>query len=362
MRILHTADNHIGREEFAKIDKKTGMNARGLDYLESFKNICKIALNERVDLFLIAGDMFDNPDPNQYYIIESMRMLKKVSKAGITTLIINGNTDLSKKRNPLAYLAEIENVYVTTKPDTFILGSYDIVCVPYSSDNFTQRLDQALSTSPSENKILVSHIPLNNAIQGTEAYENIQPIDVSLIPDRFIYSALGHMHKFQQIEYTSPIFYSGASERFNFSEEGEDKYALLVEVDGTVSVKPYRLPVRPMHSFDIDCLNLKANEILSKIDTIVEDGSENIPNAIIKLLLYNLDPNEKKNLAIDKIKEKFNASFECIIDIKIKGEEPKPKIEKLPMFEEELSNRLKKLSQKSKVLEISKQVFGGISK
>ncbi|MEM4318187.1 MAG: metallophosphoesterase, partial [Candidatus Nitrosocaldaceae archaeon] len=72
MKILHTADNHIGFEAFSHIDKRSGINLRGLDYLESFKNICKIAISEKVDLFIIAGDMFDNPQPNQYYIIESM--------------------------------------------------------------------------------------------------------------------------------------------------------------------------------------------------------------------------------------------------------------------------------------------------
>ena len=357
MRILHTADNHLGREEFSRVDKKTGMNARGLDYLESFKNICKIALNERVDLFIIAGDMFDSPEPNQYYIIESMRMLKKVSKAGITTLIINGNTDLSVKHNPLAYLAEIENVYVTTKPDTFILGSYDIVCVPYSSNDFTQRLDQALAISPSENKILVSHIPVKPAIESTESYENIPPIDISLIPDRFTYAALGHMHKFQQIDYSIPIFYSGASERFDFSEEDEDKYALLIEVDGSVSVKPYRLPVRHMRSLDLDCLNLKANEILAKIDAIIEDNSEQISNAIVKIMLYNLDVNEKSNLDMDKIKAKFDAAFECMIEVKTRGEKEIKEIT-IPTFEELLSNRLKRL-QNSKVIELSKEIIGG---
>lgn len=356
MRILHTADNHLGREEFSKVDKKTGMNARGLDYLESFKNICKIAVNERVDLFVIAGDMFDNPTPNQYYIIEAMRILKRVSTAGITTLIINGNTDLSKNHTPLAYLSEIENVYVATKPDTFILGSYDIVCVPYSSDNFAQRLDHALAISPSENKILVSHIPLKEALEGTETKENITPIEASLIPDRFTYAALGHMHKFQQVEHPIPIFYAGASERFDFSEEDDDKYALLVEVEGEVSVKPYRLPIRPMRSLELDCLNLKVNEILAKIEDIIEDNQE-INNAIIKIMLYNLDIDEKEKLDLGKIREKFTMAFECLIEVKTRGEKTLKQLA-LPTFDKELSNRLK--SSKSKIREISKKIVGGI--
>ncbi len=355
MKILHTADNHLGREAFSNIDKRTGMNLRGLDYLASFKNVCKIALSERVDLFIIAGDMFDSPEPNQYYIIESMKLLTKISKAGITTLIINGNTDLSKKHNPLAYLSTIENLYVVTEPNTFILGSYDIVCVPYST-NFTKMLEQALLVSPSENKILVAHIPLNTAVQGSEVLERITPIDVSSIPDRFVYAALGHMHRFQQVEHSIPVFYSGSTERFNFDEEDEEKYALLVEVDGTVSVKPYRLQVRSMHRFDLDCQGLKTNEVLRKIDNLIEENKEHISDAIIKLILYNVS--DKKDLDVVEIKHRFSDSFECIIDIKSREESIKSV--SIPTLEEELDARLASLPQQKakKIMRLREEIMG----
>ncbi len=351
MRILHTADNHLGREEFSKVDKKSGINARGLDYLESFKNICKIALNERVDLFIIAGDLFDNAQPKQYYIIECMRILKKVSKGGITTLIINGNTDISSTNNPLAYLGEIENVYIATKPDTFILGSYDIVCIPYSSEDFTKAMEQALSNSTSENKVLVAHRALKNTIQGSEVYESIAPIDLALIPDKFVYAAFGHMHRFQQIDYSVPIFYSGSSERFDFSEEGDDKYVLLVDLENNISVKPYRLPIRSLYSFDIDCSNLKVNDILASIDNMIDNNADNIVGSIIRIMLYNVDINEKGGLDINKIKEKAAISFESIIDIRTKGSIQV----KIPRFDDILSKNIK---SRPNLVEVSNKVFG----
>lgn len=342
MKILHTADNHIGFEAFSHIDKRSGINLRGLDYLESFKNICKIAISEKVDLFIIAGDMFDNPQPNQYYIIESMRMLKKISKTGITTLIINGNTDLARE-TPLAYLGEIDNVYVVTKPTTLILGSYDIVCVPYSVGDFSTMLEKALESSPSENKILVSHLSLKSAIHSSESREEITSIDASIIPDKFIYAALGHVHKFQQVNYSIPLFYSGSSERLDFSEEGEDKYTLLIEVDGVVSVKPFRLPIRKMHTFELDCCGLKVNDITKKIDELIEENQSSINNAIIKVTLYNVEINEKKNIDITSIKNKFSSAFEFIIETHSKRETTK--VESLPNIEEDINNRLKSLTQ-----------------
>lgn len=342
MKILHTSDTHLGRE-LSNIDPMTMVSKRGLDYLESFKNVCKIALSEKVELFIIAGDMFDTPSPPQFYIIESMKMLKKVSKAGITTLIINGNTDSSTKNNPLAYLAEIDNVYVVTKPDTFIFGSYDIICVPYSVGSFSNILQDMLSLSSSDRKILVSHILLEEAKRGSEVFESIDSnyiVNLSIIPDKFVYVALGHAHKFQQVS-NLPIFYSGSTERLDFSEENEDKYALVVEIDGSITVKPYRLLTRSMHTFNVDCSNLKYNELLKRIDEIIEANKEIILNSIVRLRLYNLDREEGKNIDLLDIKNRFSNSFECIVDVRFKDRKLDMDLE----VEKELDNRLKCLSK-----------------
>lgn len=73
MRILHTADNHIGETDYQRIDPQTGLNARGLDFLNSFKNISDTAIKEKVDVLLIAGDFFTKVNPHPRYILEVIR-------------------------------------------------------------------------------------------------------------------------------------------------------------------------------------------------------------------------------------------------------------------------------------------------
>ena len=114
MRILQTSDNHLDQVAYSKVDAETGLNVRGIDYLNAFRNIGKTALNEQVDVFVIAGDLFANSNPHQYYVLEVTRLLKRLSKAGIMTLIVGGNREIPNTvsgLNPLTILSEIDNAF-----------------------------------------------------------------------------------------------------------------------------------------------------------------------------------------------------------------------------------------------------------
>lgn len=330
MRILQTADNHLGETAYSKVDPSTGMNVRGLDYLSAFRSIGRIALNERVDVFLIVGDLFTKPNPHPYYVLEVTRILKKLSKAGIMTLIVSGNDETPRAAgalNPLIILNEIDNVFVATEPSTFVLGSYDFVCVPApakfdeANRKFPAMLDTALEKSTSDKKILAAHMPVEQAVPSSEQFvepfvgDNVSP---SHIPDKFSYVALGHMHKFQQIKHALPMFYSGSSERFDFGEENEEKYALLVEFEESVRVKPVRLPIRKMVTLiDFDCSGSPASKITRFVMDSIDVKMKEIKNALVRIKLENIDVRENRSINWTPIVEKLK---ECnIFDYKIQA-------------------------------------------
>jgi len=330
MRILQTSDNHLGETAYSKVDPSTGLNMRGVDYLNAFRSIGKIALNERVDVFLIAGDLFTKTNPHPYYLLEVTRILKRLSKAGIMTLIVSGNNETPRTAaglNPLAILNEIDNVFVASEPSTFVLGSYDFVCVPAPSKfdevnrNFPTALDMALEKSTSDKKILAAHVPVEQAVLGSEQF--VEPfvgdyLNPSEIPDKFSYVALGHMHKFQQIKHTLPMFYSGSSERFDFGEENEEKYALLVEFEEGVRVKPVRLPIRKMVTvIDFDCSGSPASKIARFVMDSIDVKAKEIKNALVRIKLENIDVHENRSIDWSPILEKLE---ECnVFDYKIQA-------------------------------------------
>jgi exonuclease SbcD len=330
MRILQTSDNHLGETAYSKVDHSTGLNARGMDYLNAFRSIGKIALNERVDVFLIVGDLFTKANPHPYYVLEVTRILKRLSKAGVMTLIVSGNNETPRTAaglNPLTILSEIDNVFVAAEPSTFVLGSYDFVCVPAPAkldevkSNFPAALDMALEKSTSDKKILAAHAPVEQAVPGSEQF--VEPfmgdyVSPSQIPNAFSYVALGHMHKFQQIKHTLPIFYSGSSERFDFGEENEEKYALLVEFEESVRVKPVRLPIRKMVTvIDFDCSGSPASKITKFVMDSIDVKAKEIKNALARIKLENIDVRENRSIDWTPIVEKLE---ECnVFDYKIQA-------------------------------------------
>lgn len=328
MRILQTSDNHLDQVAYSKVDAETGLNVRGIDYLNAFRNICKTALNEQVDVFVIAGDLFTNSNPHQYYVLEVTRLLKRLSKAGIMTLIVGGNREIPNTvsgLNPLTILSEIDNVFVATEPSTFILGSYDFVCVPAPTkfhnmyNIFPALLDTALEKSTSDKKILVTHVPFEGSQHSSE--ELIEPFDGEYvkkiqIPNIFSYIILGHMHKFQQIESILPMFYSGSSERFNFEEENDDKYTLLVELEQGIKVKPIRLPIRKMITLiDFDCSGSSGSKIEKFVLDSIDIRAKELKDALVGIKLQNIDIQENSTINWEPIIERLE---ECdILDYKI---------------------------------------------
>ena len=65
MRILHFSDLHIGVENYGRIDPTTGLSTRLGDFLAALDQVVDFALENDVDLVLLAGDVYKGRDPSQ---------------------------------------------------------------------------------------------------------------------------------------------------------------------------------------------------------------------------------------------------------------------------------------------------------
>ena len=329
LKIIHTADNHIGEAQYGRIDSATGLNARSLDFLNSFKRITKITIEQKADILLIAGDFFTKVNPHPRYIYEVIKALKEVSNAGIKSIIIGGNHEaprLSSTLNPLKLLEHIDDVHVVLEPRTISIDHIDFVCVPAPSNFdeiaslFNSMLNEAISSSNNETRVLVSHLPLSQSITSSErTMESFmgESVDVRQIPDKFAYMALGHIHKFQQIQFgTHPIYYPGSSERHDWSEEGEAKYVASVEISGSeVGITPIELQVRNMRTLiDSDCRGLSGSKITELVLSTVGGEKSSLADTLVRIKLENVDFNESRRIKLDEIK---TALSDCgVFDLK----------------------------------------------
>ncbi len=125
------------------------------------------------------------------------------------------------------------------------------------------------------------------------------------------------MHKFQQIKHGKmPIFYSGSSEKHEFSEEHDDKFALIVDIDDSVGVLPVKLQVRRMLTIvDEDCSGLSAPKITRLVQGQIEQHKGTIAEALVRIKLENIDVDENRLIDWDGIKTQLNQ--ERVFDIKL---------------------------------------------
>src|SRR5918997_347502 len=91
LRILHTADVHLGARH-----ADLGEQARALRERQfaAFQATVDLAVKEKVDLFLVAGDLFDSNTQPRRSVERVAAELKRLIRAKIRTVIIPGTHDV----------------------------------------------------------------------------------------------------------------------------------------------------------------------------------------------------------------------------------------------------------------------------
>ena len=95
LRLIHTADVHLGARHDDLGEQAAAQRER---QFAAFKAAIDLALAEKVDLFLIAGDLFDSNVQPRRSVERVAAELKRLVEARIRTVIIPGTHDVSTGR------------------------------------------------------------------------------------------------------------------------------------------------------------------------------------------------------------------------------------------------------------------------
>jgi DNA repair exonuclease SbcCD nuclease subunit len=207
--------------------------------------------------------------------------------------------------------------HVVLMPTVITFDGVDFVCVPAPSNFdeiktlFEPMLQGALQESKSKDRVLAAHVPLVQATASSEkALEFFmgEDLDIRQIPQNFSYVALGHVHKFQQIPHTEvPVCYSGSSERHDFIEEQQDKFAVLVDMEKEVQITPVKLPARELlTAVDAECAGLNAQQITGLVLDEIESKKIRIKDALVRVKLERIGVSESRLIDWPRIKEASN--------------------------------------------------------
>ncbi len=299
IRLLHFADAHIDMANYGRHDPQTGLPLRVLDFLKSLDTIVDTAITEKVDLVLFSGDAYKDRSPAPTFQREWGRRIMRLSQAGIPTLLLTGNHDLSPAIGRAHAIQEFDtlqvpHVRVLDKPCLLTADDLglpvQVIALPWVSRSglvaalglngmdlsevYTQ-IEERLTAlvqdtwlgqvDPSLPVILMAHASVQGALYGSERTVMLGAdlvLPGSLVKDpRLDYVALGHIHKPQNLNENAhpPVIYPGSIERVDFGEAGDDKYFVIAEVDKSQAKVEWRKleGIRPF----IDCrLELTSSE------------------------------------------------------------------------------------------------------
>lgn len=276
MRILHTADWHLGKnlEGLSRMDEQE-------EFLNDFVEIVK---NNDIDLVIIAGDVYDSSNPPARAEKMFYETLKKISSNGERmTLIISGNHDNPERLVAAGPLAREHGIMMVGTPKSVIeIGEYGenkvlnsgegfveieiggekavILTVPYPSE---KRLNEVLYGAMDETEervksyseriknlfdslkvnfredtinLAVSHLFATGA-ENTGSERNIELggsfiVDKECLPlEEAQYIALGHIHKPMILPGTDrKVRYAGSPIQYNKKEISFQKKCFIVDV------------------------------------------------------------------------------------------------------------------------------------
>lgn len=328
---VHTADIHFGMENYGKIDPKTGIHSRLLDFQRALNFCIDIAIEKKVDFFLFSGDAYKtaHPSPTQQKLLLGCFM--RLYKANIPVVIVVGNHD-----NPLSFgkahsldvfgSLPLDGFHVIAKPTSFVLqtksGPVQLVGIPWPTRNtiaitnkhllktaaeITDYISKAVSgiiknfaekLDPKVPAVLAGHMTVSSGIFSGSEKRAIYGNDPFFLPSQlalppFDYVALGHLHRYQNLNPKgTPIVYSGSIERVDFGERKEDKGFCLVSITDTkkTSYEFIKTPMRPFIQFEV---KLTADKPQTE-QIIAEIEKKDITDAVVKIL-YHV-PKGKKDL------------------------------------------------------------------
>lgn len=262
MKILHTADWHVG--------KVLRGRARADEHRAVLKELVELARAEDVDAVIVAGDVFDTSAPTPPSQALVMQTLLALREGGRQVVVLAGNHDdprLLDVWRPVLGALGVHVVGRFRRPDDGGVLSWTtragedvrLAVMPFLSHRFVVRAVEALTDTPDQHNrsyaarfaqlaaaltagfggdtvnLVAAHgtLPGGKLGGGEREAQTIFSyyFEATAFPPTVQYAALGHLHRRQQMPGPCPIWYSGAPIAVDFGEEHNSPGALLVTVE-----------------------------------------------------------------------------------------------------------------------------------
>jgi exonuclease SbcD len=261
MNIIHTADWHLG-QNFYEYDRKAE-HARFLQWLG------KTVRERDADILLIAGDIFDSPNPSAESQKAYFSFLREITHENpeLQIIITAGNHDSAARLEAPNPLLEEMNITVRGIVRRDANGDIDYerlivplnkggycLAVPYlrqgdypEAENYSKSVkamyDKLYETAQAKTKnneriIAMGHLQAT----GSEISENdrsertviggLECVSPDAFSNGIAYTALGHLHRGQRVSGRDHVRYAGAPIPMSFAEKNNKQGVMFAEIKG----------------------------------------------------------------------------------------------------------------------------------
>jgi exonuclease SbcD len=280
LRIIHTADVHLGARHDDLGEQASAQRER---QFAAFVAAVDLAIAEKVDLFLIAGDLFDSNVQPRRSVERVAAQLKRLAAAKIRTVIIPGTHD-TYDRASIYRANDLKALAGSTRDDDWVTiltpGTPSIhipaveavvhgpVFATKKAPNSPLRdLAAEVTTARAKAAWQIGMVHGSVAIPGRTDRDDVVFTTEEIRASGLDYLALGHWHSAQQSRAGGVTYaYSGAPEPVALNQDRAGK-VLLVELDATATGRSVTVQERVvgktrLEKLDIDAAGLASQPVL----------------------------------------------------------------------------------------------------
>lgn len=305
MRILHTADLHIG---------KTVNNFNMLeDQKYVLTQMVDIVKEKNVQAFIIAGDIYDRSIPTAEAVSVFNEFIENLHNTGVEIFCISGNHDSPERISFAQEILEKRGVHFAgvykggckqvclsdeAGPVVFTLMPFvkPAVLGESTSDAAVRHMLEDTPRDTLARQVLITHYFVTNGGHGPELSDSESHVSVGGLDnvdctcfEGFHYTALGHIHKPQRMDrqlkesaeqclddaadtfeksktglVNGPVVYAGSPLAYSFSECGQEKSVVFVDLDENGRVDMERICLKPLRR-----MRKLKGELINLIDPMV---------------------------------------------------------------------------------------------
>jgi DNA repair exonuclease SbcCD nuclease subunit len=272
LRLLHTADWHLGRRfpSFPEEAQKTLSRAR----MNVISTILDVARRNAVHAVLCAGDLFDDPNPEPDFWMELARIFQGRTGPHPPVFLVPGNHDpftsesvwadghpFRSQLPPWVHVVDHADFSYELTPDVILFAS------PCRSKAGEHDLAMALpAREPGDTRLRIGCV--HGCTFDLDGYRTNFPIGRDAAVQRGLdYLAIGDTHSFRDVTATSsvPTVYPGAPEPTSFDEPGAGSVALVALFRHGLRPRVHAEPVAFWRWIDRRCRDI--NELRTLLTT-----------------------------------------------------------------------------------------------